>query len=317
MGRRAALVVGIDDHDLQHKRLQGCVADAERVGALLAKHEDGSPSFKTRYLVNPQRIERWMLLSEIDRLFRRRVHEAVLYFAGHGDTDARGGYLVAQDSKCSNSVVRSAEILAMANASRIPDIVILLDCCGASSMGLADPGDARAMLRDGITIITAAQDHEVAQHKGRGGLFTDVLCAALEGGAADVRGEVNVASAFAYINESLGPHQQRPELKTHVADLITLRRCTPRISDATLRRLPEWFSVESSEYPLSPAHEPTEEPRNSELEEIFGKLQRCRHAGLVVPVRHEHMYDEAMKSGACRLTPLGRHYRRLAARGEL
>ena len=42
-------------------------------------------------------------------------------------------------------------------------------------------------------------------------------------------------------------------------------------------------------------------------------LQRCRAAKLVEPVGEDHMYYAAMNSRSCALTPLGRHYWRMAS----
>ena len=59
-------------------------------------------------------------------------------------------------------------------------------------------------------------------------------------------------------------------------------------------------------------YEPDAEPENAEHEEVFGVLQHYRAAKLVEPVDADHMYFAAMESKACRLTPLGKHYRYMA-----
>ena len=48
---RRALCVGIDFYPFG--ALRGCVSDAERMAALLATHENGSPNFDCRRLVAP------------------------------------------------------------------------------------------------------------------------------------------------------------------------------------------------------------------------------------------------------------------------
>nr|MBA3287889.1 caspase family protein [Acidimicrobiia bacterium] len=52
-------------------------------------------------------------------------------------------------------------------------------------------------------------------------------------------------------------------------------------------------------------------------EQDFLLLQRCRGARLVEPVGVEHLYFAAMQSASCRLTPLGRHYWRMAREGRI
>jgi hypothetical protein len=128
---------------------------------------------------------------------------------------------------------------------------------------------------------------------------------------------VTVASIYAYVDESLGPWHQRPLFKAHLSTLISLRNTKPAIDVAILRRFPEWFPSIDAEFRLDPSFEPLAEPEDKDHEEIFGALQKCRAAKLVEPVDEEHMYFAAMHSKSCRLTPLGRHYWRLANEGRI
>jgi len=50
---------------------------------------------------------------------------------------------------------------------------------------------------------------------------------------------------------------------------------------------------------------------------VFKDLQKCNRQGLVVPVDADDMYSAAMNSKSCRLTPLGKHYRRLAENDKI
>lgn len=56
------------------------------------------------------------------------------------------------------------------------------------------------------------------------------------------------------------------------------------------------------------------EPRNNR---VFSLLQKYNRHGLLVPVGADHMWNAAMESKFCRLTLLGKHYRRLADQGLL
>lgn len=313
---RGAVLIGIDDYP-GSKKLFSAGSDARRVHGLLRENADGSPNFKCTLVTNEDQpeIRRVDVLEQAERLLlHSSVDVALLYFAGHGGVDDVGGFLLAQDSHSGRTGVRMAELLAMANASKVPQIVVLVDTCSANAMGAPDN---RAVLREGLSILTGAHERGVAQADIQGGLFTTVLCGALDEGAADVRGQVTVAGTYAYVDESFGAFRQRPELKAHVSRLVVLRRCKPSVSDVILRRLPEWFSSAEATHELSPRYEPTAKPPDIEREEIFGILQKCRAAKLVEPVDHEHMYDAAMQSGACRLTALGRHYWQMAARQDL
>jgi hypothetical protein len=148
--------------------------------------------------------------------------------------------------------------------------------------------------------------------KSGGGLFTSLVCDALDGGAADVSGKVTVAGIYAYVDEALGAWDQRPLFKIHVSKLVPLRNCETAVDLKILRMLPQYFKSPSDEYALDPSYEPTAEPRHPEHEEIFVHLQRLRAARLIVPVGEEHLYYAAMKSKSCRLTALGVHYWHLA-----
>jgi len=315
MGTRAALIVGIDGYE--HNPLAQCRSDAKKMFSRLSENEDGTTNFECMLVTSPrQKINCAMLLELVGNLLKSSADEVVFYFAGHGNVDERGGYLLTQDSGDGKVRVRMSELLAMANASKVPEIVILLDCCSANAMGEARGSTDQAVLREGLSILTAAREREAAQANQKGGLFTTVLCEALDGGSADVRGMVTVANTYAYMDESFGLFQQRPEFKAHVSRLVNLRRCKPAVPHEILKRLPAWFRSATDEHKLHPSYEPSSPPYSPEHEAIFRHLQKCRAAKLVEPVGFDHMYDAAMAEGACRLTPLGRHYRMMAKNGK-
>jgi hypothetical protein len=96
--------------------------------------------------------------------------------------------------------------------------------------------------------------------------------------------------------------------KTSLARVSALRTAAATVSDDKLRQLTRLFSSRDDRLKLDPAFEPTVEPRNPEKEAWFALLQQCRAARLVVPTEHDHLYDAAMGSGTCHLTPLGQFY---------
>jgi hypothetical protein len=99
--------------------------------------------------------------------------------------------------------------------------------------------------------------------------------------------------------------------------MLSLRMSRPAIDITVLRRLPEWFPSAEAEFPLSPTHEHTEEPRDVDAEATFRCLQRCNRVKLVEPIAEEDMYYAAMHSTGCRLTALGRFYWKLANDGRI
>jgi len=314
---RRALVVGINDYP--SAPLAGCVEDAESIARLLARHEDGSPNFDVRLITAPSsRVTRRELRQEITDLLRDPADVAILYFSGHGTERNLDGYLVTQDAKSYDEGVGMSEVLTMANQSRVGEVVVILDCCHSGALGaLPSVDNTKAVLREGLTILAASRADQVAVETAGRGLFTGLLEDALRGGAADVLGNVTIASAYAYVDETLGPWDQRPLFKSHVAQLRPLRRVHPAVDVAILRRLPEWFPEPTAEMPLDPSYEPAAEPHDPEHEAVFGDLQKCRAVKLVQPVGEDHMYFAAINSKSCRLTPLGRHYWEMANRGRL
>jgi hypothetical protein len=309
---RKALLVGIDAYPGQP--LSGCVADAELMARVLASNEDGSPNFSCRVLTAPHsRIDSATLREAVEQLFRDKADVALLHFSGHGTVNNLGGFLVTQNAKRYDEGFPMVSLLALANLSPVKEIVIFLDCCHSGALGQI-PGieNDKALLREGVSILTAARDSQAAVEKGGHGLVTAMVSDALLGGAADVCGQVSVASVYAYVDQRLGPWHQRPLFKSHVSTLISLRTSKPQVDLQILRTLPTWFSLPDSEYPLDSSYEPTAEPKHAEHERIFGQLQRLRAAQLLVPIGEEHMYFAARNKKPCALTPLGKHYWHLA-----
>jgi uncharacterized caspase-like protein len=316
---RRALLVGIDDYP--NAPLAGCVADADTMRRLLSTHEDGSPNFDCRLLAAPpSNIARANLKREVDQLFQHEADVALLYFSGHGTENNLGGYLVTPDATRYDEGVPMEGILTLANQSPVHEVVIILDCCHSGAFGQVmaiDNKNAIAHLREGVSVLTASRATQPAIEAGGSGVFTSLVANALDGGAADVVGNVTVAAIYAYVDQALGPWDQRPLFKAHVSRLTSLRRCQPAVPAVTLRRLPQWFPTPDAELPLDPSYEPDAEPCHQEHQAAFAELQKCRAAKLVEPVGEEHMYYAALRSKSCRLTPLGWHYWRLANEGRI
>lgn len=83
--------------------------------------------------------------------------------------------------------------------------------------------NVQASLRDGLSILTAARASQPCLERGEAGVFTGLVCSALDGGAADILGNVSVASIYAYVDQALGAWDQRPLFKSHVSRMLSLR----------------------------------------------------------------------------------------------
>ena len=313
---RRALCVGIDEYP--SGPLRGCVSDAEQIAAVLRTNHDGTPNFDCRTLTAPlgaglNLITRTVLREAIERLFRDRADVALLHFSGHGTVNNLDGYLVTQDARKYDEGVAMGEVLKWANDSKAAEVVIFLDCCFSGALGNPPAVDnTKALLREGVSILTASRGDQPSVETGGGGLFTSLVIDSLAGGAADVLGAVTAPSVYAYVETALGAWDQRPLFKSHVSRLVPLRRCAPPIDRATLRRLPTLFPLPAEDLPLGPAYEPTSPTADPAKVAVFKDLQSLSRVYLVVPCDAEHMYGAAMNSKPCRLTPSGRYYWRLA-----
>ena len=317
---RRALCVGIDEYTFGP--LNGCVNDAERVRVTLSKHEDGSPNFDCKLLVAPlgksNAITRAVLREQLQQLFKDPADVALFHFSGHGTSNNLDGFLVTQDATTYDDGVAMGDVLKLANESKAKEVVILLDCCFSGQLGNPPAIDnSKALLREGISILTAGRGDQPSVEAGGGGVFTSLVIDAFEGGAANILGAVSAPAIYAYVESALGAWDQRPLFKAHVSSVLELRRCTPPIDRAILRRLPILFPLPAEDYPLDPSYEKTSSNADKGKEALFLELQSLNRIHLVMPVDVVHMYDAAMQSKACRLTPSGRYYWRLAKSGRI
>lgn len=316
--RRMALIVGIDDYPTSP--LSGCVNDAEAVAELLKTHANGSPNFDVQLVTAPsEQITRASLRKQIESLFSvQDCDVALFYFAGHGTENNLGGYLVTPDAETYDEGVNLSEVLAQANNSPAGERIVILDSCMSGALGTVPAIDNnQTSLPEGVSILTASRAGQVSAEANGRGIFTELVCGALDGGAADVLGEVTAASIYTYVEQALGPWDQRPLFKAHLSKVVSLRTSHTAVKLETLRLFPSWFPAADDEYALDPSYEdsePTADPANVA---IFKQMQKCRDVKLIEAVDEEFLYYAAVNSKGCRLTPLGKHYWRLAQAGRI
>jgi len=314
---KRALLVGINDYPSEP--LRGCINDALGLGNILETHGDGSPNFAVKVATDVKTKSE--LKTMIAELFFGTCDTVLLYFSGHGFLNEIGGYIVTPDYKKYDEGISMDEILTLANQSKSKDKIIILDCCHSGAMGSPALAAGAAQLNEGISILTASRDDEPSMEVNGHGVFTNLLLDALQGGAADLRGHISPGGVYAYIDQALGPWEQRPVFKTNVTRFTSLRTINPQVPLDILRKITEYFPVPQQEFDLDPSFEYTNaldiehsviEPyAKPENVAIFKHLQKFQSVGLVVPVDAEHMYFAAMNSKKCRLTALGFHYWKL------
>lgn len=307
---RKALVVGIDYYE-HTSLLNGCGNDANSVATVLARHADGTINFDVNLLVasNPETsIKRSLLKEKIRELFADKGDVSLFYFAGHGYLENTGGYLVTSECTEGDGGVSMNEILTLANSSPAQSKVIIIDSCHSGQLGNPDIKDDRAIIAEGLTILTACSSEQSAKENNEAGVFTSLLVDALFGSAANLVGDITPGSVYAHIDQSLGPWEQRPIFKTNVKNFTTLRQVRAPIALSDLRKIIELFPEPGYEFPLTPEYEPDSKQPNELLVREFKVLQRYNRINLLIPVGEEHMYYAAMNSKSCKLTALGIHY---------
>ncbi|HKY71156.1 MAG TPA: caspase family protein [Nitrospira sp.] len=326
MSARKALVIGIN-HYAHVSPLYGCVADANRVNAVLERNADGSINFSTILLtgIGPTEVvNRSQMRLAIKELFEGDSEVALLYFAGHGHIESTGGYLMASDSISGDEGVSLNDVMRFANDSSSKNRIIVLDSCYSGTAAASGNLKNLSEIAEGTTILTASTAEQYANEENGQGVFTSLLVDALSGGASNLVGAITPGSVYAHIDQSLGPWEQRPVFKTNVTRFVSLRRVQAPIDLQELHKIPELFPDPGYELKLDPSFEPKRNgteanvpPPDPVNNAKFATLQRCNKVGLVAAVGTTHMYDAAMESRSCRLTVLGEHYRNLVLRKRI
>lgn len=325
---KKALLIGINDYPAGNE-LTGCIEDINNVKAVIERHGDGTPNFGVRMMPNVRTSGEVMMA--IDQLFAGDGETALLYFSGHGYMNSTGAEIVMpQDIETPGQYytgIQMSTIMNIVNKSKIRNKIVILDCCHSGNMGKYQLEDAGSVLNTGVSILTACREDEVAMEAGGHGLFTELLCTALNGGASDYCGNITIGGVYAYIDRSFGPWDQRPVFKTNVTEFAPLRKVNPHVPVHVIRELTTLFDGQNCILPLDPSFEDTNDPSikhnyvvpyaNANNVKRFKSLQKLQSIGFVEPVNEEYMYFAAMHSTGCKLTELGKYYWRLVNEGRI
>ncbi|NVZ55125.1 caspase family protein [Pseudomonas edaphica] len=316
---KKALVVGINYYE-KLSPLFGCVNDAYAVNQVLERHMNGELNFDVKHVTSvdaASSITRKELKENIKKLFEDECQIALFYFAGHGHIEETGGYLLTSECKEGDDGLSLQEILELANSSKAINKIIVLDSCYSGAAGTQKSLGEKALLAEGMTILTASTKDQYAEEANGSGVFTSLFVDALNGGAANLLGDITPGSIYAHIDQSLSLWEQRPVFKTNVRAFTSLRKVSPPIQLSELRQINNLFESPNTEIALDPSFEPQPPAPNHGIEpdpennRKFAILQKLNRLNLVKPVDEEHMYFAAMNSKSCKLTVLGEHYWKL------
>ncbi|HKM13352.1 MAG TPA: caspase family protein [Candidatus Methanomethylophilaceae archaeon] len=312
-----ALSVGIDCYGIIGD-LSGCENDAQSVSDLLSKNEDSTPNFNVKTLLSKKTaIDRAILKKELEMLFSSNVENTIFYFAGHGHIDEYGGYILTPDCTEGDDGLSMDDLSKIVGNSRSRNKIVILDCCHSGCIGNNTLFAGKTLIPDGTTYLTACTEEEVAKEENGNGLFTSLLTDGLRGGASNILGQISPGSLYSYIDQSLSLYEQRPVFKTNIERFICIRKVHPPIERSELRKISILFRRPDNSFQLDTTYEFTNSDSIEENVSKFKTLQKMERVGLVAPSTHEHMYEEAMKNGSCKLTLLGKHYWKLANEGRI
>lgn len=316
---KKALIVGIDSY-MNINDLFGCVNDAYSVKSAIERNSDGTINFGVNLKVatsESSNINRKELKQYITELFKDDSDIALLYFSGHGYIDNLGGYLLTSECSDGDDGLSLNEVMKLANDSPAKNRIVILDACHSGIAGTPEPDENKAILKEGITILTASGADQYAMEENSSGVFTSLLVDALNGSAANLLGDITPGSIYAHIDQALGPWQQRPIFKTNVKSFVSLKTVQPSIQLSDLIKITDLFPEKNYIFSLNPSFEPESDKPDLENTEKFATLQKYNRVNLLIPVDAPHMYHAAMESKACKLTVLGEHYWNLVKNGQI
>lgn len=312
---KKALIIGINQYPNPNK-LKWCVNDALCLNDLLLLNENFTHNFDTKLLLDSEATKD-SILENIKKLYKNHDDVSLLYFSGHGYDDKNDGGLISVDDK----KITFKEIMRYIELANTKYNIVILDCCFAGKIGNDFYIGDKTVLSENTVILTACRSNEEAIENAslNHGTFTNLLIAALKGGAADLLGRITPASIYSYIDQALSSWEQRPFFKANVSSFLSLRDVNPKVTIEVLKQGLSLFSSADDLFQLDPSfeytniksnkeHKPKKPYAKKENVEKMQILQKLNQNGLVVPVDEAFMYYAAMNSKKVMLSELGKHY---------
>ena len=242
-----ALVVGIANYEAVNRLPASVLNDAQDIARLLCDPSIcGYPPENVRLLLDAS-ATRQAILAALNELARRCDAEAtvLIYFSGHGgrvESGAQiGEYLLPVDTsyasvaQLAQTAIAGAAFAAAVKALPAQRVVVILDCCHASGIGLlkstGQPDFKQGLPESyfdalkqgrGRVILASSRSTEASyvMPAARNSLFTQHLLAGMQGGIASDDGMIRIFDLFEYIQPRVTgdqPHQH-PIFKAEVEE---------------------------------------------------------------------------------------------------
>ncbi|ARN73506.1 caspase family protein [Oceanicoccus sagamiensis] len=301
------------------------VSAASSFASVVGTNGDRTANFSTQ--INVGFDSALSLRSMISDFFSLRAEDLLFFYTGFGFVNESGGCLLAPDYERSGDWVSIGDLLSHAGKARAANKIVILDLFPYSNKEALLPGSPRIFIGQGVVLLAANRRVEETVDKQHCGAFMAVLLDALRGGAADLKGDISMASVYAYIDRALGERSPRPLFMTNTSCLSPLRSIEPQVPLCSMKKIVEYFPQPEALYRLDPSFEASNQIQHSAAAikpfaikkniDIFNHLKKLQGIGLVMPVDASCMYLAAMDSKACNLTLLGQHYWRLIRNGSL
>ncbi|MGQ0604697.1 MAG: caspase, EACC1-associated type [Anaerolineales bacterium] len=236
----------ITSHDYADPGLHKLIAPSQDALALERVLKDiAIGGFEVRTLLNQPSP---LVFEEIEAFYvdRRKDDLTLLYFSGHGVKDIDGELYFAMANTRLNRIrstaIKAHDVNALMRRSRAQTKLLVLDCCysGAFALGMTVKSAQYLAERDyfegrGTAILTASSaiqyafEGEAVTGEGTQSVFTRVLIAGIESGAADLNGDgvITFDEVYEYIDghvRQVAPQQEPRKWELDVQGQIVLAR---------------------------------------------------------------------------------------------
>ncbi|MCX2492850.1 caspase family protein [Pedobacter sp. PF22-3] len=213
-----ALLFGVDNYNERQYRLSSCLNDVRDLKIVL---EAGTEEYAFDVSTVNEDTLHHAFNKRLRSFFDERTSISLFYFSGHATND-QDPVMMLKNYSTDNPGVPFSDVIGAASRSKAMNTILILDCCYSGNLG--NVIKSNTILDKGLIILTSSAETEESRCiNGQRSSFTDLLIQALDGGAANERGIIDIASVFSYINKN-DTLAQRPIFKCNVENFLPLKK---------------------------------------------------------------------------------------------